>query len=202
MSGRRLLLASANQGKLRELRAMLDGVEVLSLRDVGIADLEEPFDDFVANASTKATQASALSGLPALADDSGLAVDALGGAPGVFSARFSGAHGDDAANRALLLDRMRAVDDGARGARFRCVLALADVAGALGSRVLVAQGACGGAITRAPRGDGGFGYDPLFVPLGLDRTMAELRPEEKATLSHRARALRAMRPTLRAYLGR
>lgn len=200
MTARRLLLASANRGKLRELRAMLEAVEVLSLSDVGVGDLDEPFDDFVANATTKAVQASTLTGLPALADDSGLAVDALGGAPGVFSARYAGAHGDDAANRALLLERLEGVAEGARGARFRCVLALADVSGPLGPRVLMAQGECAGVITRAPRGDGGFGYDPLFAPLGSGRTMAELRDDEKAALSHRGRALAAMRPTLRAYL--
>lgn len=201
MTHRRLLMATANAGKLRELRALMGTTEVLGLREVTQAELEEPFDDFIANATSKAREASRLSGLAALADDSGLAVDALGGAPGVFSARFAGVHGDDRANRELLIEKLRGVRDGERGARFRCVLVLADVAGPLGDRVIITQGVCAGTITRVERGDGGFGYDPLFVPLGLDRTMAELQTNEKSLLSHRGRALRAMLPTLRAYLG-
>jgi XTP/dITP diphosphohydrolase len=201
MSARPLLLATANPGKLRELRAMLGDMAVIGLADVGIDDLPETADTFLGNATQKAVEAARLTGLVCLADDSGLCVDALDGAPGVFSARFAGRHGDDAANRALLLERLRDVADDLRTARFRCVLALADAAGALESRVLHAEGECHGSITRAPRGDGGFGYDALFVPIGETRTMAELPSSSKHQLSHRGAALRAMLPILLTYIG-
>lgn len=200
MTARPLLLATANQGKLRELRELLSDLTVIGLRDVGIDDLPETADTFLGNATQKAVEAARLTGLPCLADDSGLCVDALDGAPGVYSARFSGRHGDDEANRALLLERLRDVADDLRTARFRCVLVLADQAGALGSRVLHAEGECPGVIVRVPRGEGGFGYDPLFVPSGEARTMAELPSAVKHSLSHRGAALRAMLPTLRGYL--
>lgn len=195
-----LLLATANAGKLAELREMLPGVAVCGLRDVGIDDLDEPADEYVANACAKALEASRRSGLVALADDSGLAVDALSGAPGAFSARYAGAHGDNAGNRALLLARMAHVPAALRGARFRCVLALADTAGPLGARALWRHGECRGSIGFEARGGGGFGYDPIFVPDGETRTMAELSSDEKHARSHRAMALRAMRPLLRGYL--
>ena len=201
MSARPLLLATANPGKLRELREMLGDMAVIGLADVGIDDLPETADTFLGNATQKAVEAARRTGLVCLADDSGLCVDALHGAPGVFSARFAGRHGDDAANRALLLERLRDVADDLRTARFRCVLALADAAGALESRVLHAEGECHGSITRTPRGDGGFGYDALFVPIGETRTMAELPSSSKHQLSHRGAALRGMLPILRAYLG-
>lgn len=201
MTARPLLLATANRGKLRELREMLGGLDVLGLADVGILDLPESQDSFLGNATQKATEAARRTGLPCLADDSGLCVDALGGAPGVYSARYAGRHGDDAANRDLLLERLREVPDARRTARFRCVLVLADPAGALGAGVLSEQGACEGRIVHAPRGDGGFGYDPLFVPDGGSLTMAELSPHEKHALSHRGAALRAVLPRLRTYLG-
>mgnify|MGYP003376212558 CR=1 FL=1 len=200
MTDRPLLLATANVGKLRELRELLGDLTVLGLRDVGIDDLPETADTFLGNATQKAVEAARRTGLPCLADDSGLCVDALDGAPGVYSARYAGRHGDDAANRALLLERLRDVADDLRTARFRCVLALADQAGSLRERVLHAEGECPGAITRAPRGDGGFGYDPLFVPAGETRTMAELPSAAKHALSHRGAALRSMLPTLRGYL--
>ena len=196
MTARPLLLATANRGKLRELRELLSDLTVLGLHDVGIDDLPETADTFLGNATQKAVEAARRTGLPCLADDSGLCVDALDGAPGVYSARFSGSHGDDEANRALLLERLRDVPDALRTARFRCVLALADEAGALGSRVLHAEGECPGVIVRAPRGEGGFGYDPLFVPEGRAFTMAELSPAEKDALSHRGAALRALLPDL------
>lgn len=202
----RLVLATNNPGKVRELSGMLElgagGVRVLSLADVGIGDLDEPAADFVGNAVAKAVQAAERTGIPALADDSGLSVDALGGAPGVFSARYAGAHGDDAANRAKLLERLEGVPEGSRGARFCCAVALADPSGALGGRTLVAAGQCGGVIARAPRGEHGFGYDPLFVPEGSSETMAEMTDEEKRRRSHRGRALRRMLPALRAYIER
>ncbi len=200
MSDRALLLATANQGKLRELRELLTGMRVIGLSDVGIDDLPETADTFRGNAAQKATEAARRTGLPCLADDSGLCVDALDGAPGVFSARFAGRHGDDEGNRVLLLQRLVDVPDALRTARFRCVLALADSAGALGAEVLYEEGECAGAITRAPRGEGGFGYDSLFVPDGETRTMAELPSSAKHALSHRGAALRVMLPRLRAYL--
>ena len=201
MSPRPLLLATANAGKLRELRELLGELAVVGLREVGITDdLPETADSFLGNATQKAVEAARRSGLPCLADDSGLCVDALGGAPGVFSARYAGRHGDDAANRDLLLARMADVADELRAARFRCVLVLADRGGPLGERVIATEGACEGRIARAPRGDGGFGYDPLFVPAGGALTMAELPSAAKHALSHRGAALRAMLPMLRAYL--
>lgn len=200
MNDRVLLLATANQGKLRELRELLAGMRVIGLADVGIEDLPEIADTFRGNAAQKAVEAARRTGLPCLADDSGLCVDALDGAPGVFSARFAGRHGDDAANRELLLQRLIEVPDARRTARFCCVLALADSAGGLGQEVLFEEGECAGSITRAPRGNGGFGYDSLFVPAGEARTMAELPSSVKHALSHRGAALRVMLPRLRAYL--
>lgn len=196
----RLLLATANAGKVRELREMLPGFELVGLGDVGIDDLDEPADDYVANAVAKALEASARAGMPALADDSGLAVDALSGAPGAFSARFAGGHGDAAANRARLLAALAGVPEGRRGARFRCVVALADRAGPLGERAVWRHGDCAGSIAFEPRGEGGFGYDPLFVPEGSSLTMAELPAEEKHRRSHRGAALAAVLPFLRRYL--
>jgi XTP/dITP diphosphohydrolase len=202
VSASRVVLATGNAGKRAEFAEMLPDLSLLTLRDIGVEDIPEPHADFVRNAAVKARACAARSGLPALADDSGLAVDALLGAPGVFSARFGGAHGDDAGNRRRLLDALRDVPASRRGARFRCVLVLADPHGPLGDEVLVAQGLVEGCITDAPRGSGGFGYDPLFVPLGFSRTMAEMSGEEKSVRSHRGRAVRAMAPSLRSYLTR
>ncbi len=200
MTSRPLLLATANPGKLVELRELLPGFTLVGLRDVGIDDLDEPADDYVTNAVAKALEASRRSGLASLADDSGLAVDALSGAPGAFSARFAGGHGDSARNRALLLERLAGVSAPMRGARFRCVVALADVAGPLGERTLWRHGECAGSIGFAAAGAGGFGYDPLFIPDGCGATMAELPAETKNSLSHRGRAIRAALPLLRGYL--
>jgi XTP/dITP diphosphohydrolase len=195
-----LLLASANPGKIREFADLLAGVTVVGLADVGITDLDEPYDDFAKNAAAKAVEASRRTKLPALADDSGLCVDALGGAPGVFSARYAGGHGDDRANRALLLERLRDVADPLRTARFRCVLCLADVHGALAERQVWTLGECEGLIAREARGTHGFGYDPLFVLAGTDTTLAELTPAQKHRHSHRARATEIMLPIVRNYL--
>lgn len=200
MTAPRVVLATGNAGKREEFAAMLPDLALLTLRDIGIDDIPEPHADFVRNAAVKARACAARSGLPALADDSGLSVDALLGAPGVFSARFGGAHGDDGANRRRMLDALHEVAAARRGARFRCVLVLADPHGPLGDEVLVAQGLVEGHITDAPRGSGGFGYDPLFVPLGSSRTLAEMSGEEKSARSHRGRAVRSLAPTLRAYL--
>ncbi|MBL8601165.1 MAG: RdgB/HAM1 family non-canonical purine NTP pyrophosphatase [Myxococcales bacterium] len=195
-----LLLASANRGKIREFASLLRDVRVLGLADLGITDLDEPHDTFIENAIAKAREASRRSGLAALADDSGLRVDALGGAPGVYSARFSGVHGDDAANRRLLLAKLEGVPPEARGARFCCVLALADVAGPLGGAAVTAEGVAEGEIALEPSGEGGFGYDPLFVPRGHRESYASLDASVKHAISHRARAVAAMLPMLQRYL--
>lgn len=188
----RLLFATRNAGKLRELRALTapHGIEVVSLDEVAPFDeVDEDAPTFAGNAEKKARAALAATGLAALADDSGLEVDALGGAPGVRSARYAQPH-DDAANNQKLLAALAEVPDGRRTARFRCALALVTPKG----RLLTADGTCEGAIAHAPRGSGGFGYDPLFIVAALPggRTMAELSPDEKNRISHRGQALRAM----------
>jgi XTP/dITP diphosphohydrolase len=194
----KILLASRNPGKLVELQRML--VVAGGLQGVGPADVA-PFPEvpetgatFAENALAKARDAAAASGLPAVADDSGLAVDALNGMPGVLSARWSGRHGDDEGNVALLLAQLEDVPDGRRGAAFVCAAALAVPGGA----ETVVHGEWRGRIVRAPRGSGGFGYDPIFVPEGERRTSAELSAPEKDAASHRGRALRALLPHLQA----
>ncbi len=193
-----LLVASRNPKKLAELRRVLDaagltGLTLVSLRDV------PPFDEapeagatFEDNALAKARDAFAATGLPSVADDSGLEVAALNGMPGVLSARWSGNHGDDAANTALLLAQLHDVPDERRGAAFVSACAVAGPSGEV-----VVRGEWPGSIAREPRGDGGFGYDPVFVPDGSDRTAAQLTPEEKDAVSHRGRALRLLVPALR-----
>ena len=182
----KIVLASGNRGKLAELGEMLAplGVTLQSQAELGIAPAPEEGLTFVENALDKARHASAHSGLPAIADDSGLAVDALGGAPGVYSARYAGVHGDDAANNRKLLADLEGRKD--RGAAFVCVLALC---GPGGGEWLI-RGECRGHLTHAPAGNNGFGYDPLFVPDGYDRTFAELGAEVKNRISHRSAALR------------
>ena len=192
----KLLVATRNAGKLREVRARVGGLEVLSLDDVSpMPEVEETEDTLEGNARLKARAAARASGLWTVADDSGLFVDALGGAPGVRSARY--APGTDADRIRKLLREMDTVPDGRRGAAFRCVLALASPSGEVGE----ARGECRGKILRVPRGSGGFGYDPVFLVPELGRTMAELTLEEKGRISHRARALEALAPEL-ASLGR
>jgi len=187
----KLLVATWNAGKVRELRARLGGVELLSLDDVPpMPEVAETEDTLQGNARLKALAAARATGLWSLADDSGLFVDALGGAPGVHSARY--APGTDGDRVSALLRAMEPVRDGARSAAFRCVLALASPAG----EVRLVGGECRGEILRAPRGSQGFGYDPVFLVPGLGRTMAELTLEEKGRLSHRARALDGLEPLL------
>lgn len=200
---RRVVVATRNPGKVRELAVLLAplGLELVPL-DAVAPDAPEVLEDgetFEANAVKKARAAAAATGCPAIADDSGLEVEALGGAPGVRSARYAGADGDrarrdDANNRRLLLD-LAARRDAARGARFRCVLVHV---GTPDAEPVVAEGACEGRIAEAPRGAGGFGYDPLFVPDGETRTMAELTADEKNARSHRAAAARALAAALAA----
>ncbi|MGH3991172.1 MAG: RdgB/HAM1 family non-canonical purine NTP pyrophosphatase [Pseudonocardiaceae bacterium] len=194
-----LLLATRNVGKLAELRRILlssgiCGVEVLGLADVpAFPEAPETGATFEENALAKARDAVAATGLPAVADDSGLAVDALGGMPGVLSARWAGGHGDDAANLQLVLDQVRDVPEHRRGAVFICAAALVVPSGA----EVVVRGEWRGTLTIAARGSNGFGYDPIFVPDRSRRTSAELDPVEKDASSHRARALRALLPALR-----
>jgi len=173
-------------------------LEILTLD--GFPDLPEPVEDadtFAGNARKKAAEAAKALGRWVLADDSGLAVDALDGAPGVHSARYAGTHGDDEANNRKLLDALAAVPDDARGAAFRCALAVADPTGTIR---LEAEAACRGRITREPRGPGGFGYDPLFLIPEYHRTFGELSPLVKHQLSHRSRAFARLRPGLERLL--
>ena len=206
MTARPLVFATRNRGKLVELRELLPGISVLSIDEAAqrvgapIPEVIEDADTFAGNASKKAREVSALTKLPALADDSGLEVDALGGAPGVISARYAGEGHDDAANNAKLLTELTGVAQDKRTARFRASLALADVTGPLAARVITADGTCEGSILTAPRGTGGFGYDPLFFSPELGMTFAEAGVGPKSDLSHRARAMRAMKPQLLAYL--
>jgi XTP/dITP diphosphohydrolase len=202
---RPLVFATRNPGKLVELRQLLPDLLVLDIDEAArrtgrpIPEVVEDTDTFVGNATKKAREVSAATGLPALADDSGLEVDALSGAPGVFSAHYAGRHGDTAANNAKLLAALANVPP-PRTARFRAVLALADVTGPLGAAVITADGVCEGQILDAPRGTGGFGYDPLFLLPGRNQTMAELGPALKGQLSHRALAMAAIKPRLLEYL--
>jgi XTP/dITP diphosphohydrolase len=191
-----IVLASGNAGKLAELRGLLAGSgHVLRAQsEFGIVDADETGLSFVENALLKARHASAATGLPALADDSGLCVDALGGAPGLYSARYGGVHGDDARNIARLLGELRDVVDEARTARFHCALAL--LRSADDPRPLVAEGSWEGRILHAPRGAAGFGYDPVFLDPENGLSAAELDPAIKNAISHRGRALAALKARL------
>ena len=205
---RPLVFATRNRGKLFELMALFDGsgLEVIDLREAAarlgreLPDTVEDAPTFAGNAAKKAREVAAATGWPALADDSGLEVDALGGAPGVYSARYAGQHGDDAANNAKLLEALAGVPAERRTAQFRCALAVADPAGLLGDGVMTAEGVVPGVILDAPRGTGGFGYDPLFYCAELGQTFAEAGVGPKGDVSHRARALASLFPHLRAYL--
>jgi XTP/dITP diphosphohydrolase len=198
-----LLLATRNPGKLVELQRMLAASGLRGVTVVGLADVPE-FPEapetgatFAENALAKARDAAAATGLPSVADDSGLAVDALNGMPGVLSARWSGRHGDDRANLELLLRQIGDVPDERRGAAFVCAAALVVPGGA----ETVVHGEWPGVIVRAPRGTNGFGYDPIFVPAGEQRSSAELSAEEKDAASHRGLAMRALLPHLSALGG-
>jgi len=193
----RLLLATRNAGKLAELRRLLEsavpGVEVVGLADVeDYPEAPETGATFAENALLKAREAVRHTGLPAVADDSGLTVDALGGMPGVLSARWSGRHGDDDANTALLLGQLADLPDERRGAAFVCAAALVTPEGA--EHVLERDWR--GHVVREKRGSNGFGYDPVFVPAGLTVTSAELQPAEKDARSHRGQAFEALVPVI------
>lgn len=197
----KIVLATRNRHKIKEFEGLLSryakGVELLSLDDVGITgEVEETADTFYDNAMLKA-RAAVGAGYIAVADDSGLMVAALGGAPGIHSARYAGAHGDDSANNALLLKNLTGVAD--RSAEFVCAIACA-IPNSDGSGDFVVQGVVPGEILCEPRGEGGFGYDPLFWYEALGKTYAEMTPEEKNTVSHRAIAVEALAEKLNEFI--
>lgn len=201
-----LVVATGNPGKLSEIRAMLAHlpVEVLAAAEVlgRPATVVEDADTFEGNALKKARAVAAASMMVTLADDSGLEVDALGGRPGVRSARFAHEGATDAENNAELLRQLQAVEDENRAARFRCAVAVFDPWANEGGAELVVTGCCEGRIAHKPSGTGGFGYDPLFIVEATGRTMAELHPDEKNRVSHRARALGNLQPLLEAIISR
>jgi XTP/dITP diphosphohydrolase len=195
-----LLLATTNQGKIKEYRSLLSGIpyEILTPADCGIkADVLENGETYEQNASLKATTLASLSCLLTLADDSGIEVEALGGEPGVRSARYAGANKTDAERNAFLLAKLKAAPDIRRNAQFRCVIAIAVPNG----KVEIFSGACQGLITQKPRGINGHGYDPIFYIPELEKTMAELTMEQKNTFSHRARAAQKAREWLINKMG-
>jgi XTP/dITP diphosphohydrolase len=193
---RRLVVATANPGKLREFRALLAGFpfELASLADLRLPSPEETGASFLANALLKARHAASLSGSAAVADDSGLEVDALLGAPGIHSARFAGAAADDQANNRKLQQALAGVTPARRAARYRCALVF--VHGPQDASPLTAEASWEGFILEAPRGTGGFGYDPYFWLPELGKTAAELEPAQKNLLSHRGKAMRSLREQL------
>ncbi|MBY8887960.1 RdgB/HAM1 family non-canonical purine NTP pyrophosphatase [Streptomyces sp. PTM05] len=198
----RLVLATRNAHKVTELRAILTGAG-LDVELVGadaypeIPDVKETGVTFAENALLKAHALAGATGLPAVADDSGLCVDVLGGAPGIFSARWAGRHGDDAANLALLLAQLSDIAAPHRAAHFACAAALALPDGT--SRVV--EGRLDGTLRETPAGEGGFGYDPILQPDGETRTCAELTPQEKNAISHRGKAFRELVPVVRELMG-
>ncbi|WP_407552803.1 RdgB/HAM1 family non-canonical purine NTP pyrophosphatase [Streptomyces sp. Pv4-95] len=201
-SPRRLILATRNAGKVTELRAILNAA-ALDVELVGadaypdVPDVKETGVTFAENALLKAHALARATGHPAVADDSGLCVDVLGGAPGIFSARWAGKHGDDRANLDLLLAQLGDIAEEHRAAHFACAAALALPDGT--ERVV--EGRLEGTLRHTPTGDGGFGYDPILQPLGETRTCAELTADEKNAISHRGQAFRALAPVVRELLG-
>lgn len=192
----KLVLASGNAGKFAEIREILAGIdiELVAQGELGIADADETASTFAENALLKARHAARASGLPALGDDSGLCVDALGGAPGLLSARYAGEHGNGAANIVKLLDALREVPDAQRTAHFQCTVVL--LHSAEDPAPLIAEGRWHGRILHAPRGHGGFGYDPVFFDPVLNAGAAELEPAIKNRVSHRGQALARLRELL------
>lgn len=194
---KKLVIASSNPGKLREFQFLLEplGIEVLTQSQLGIGEAEEPHVTFIENALAKARHVSRLSGLPALADDSGICVTALGGAPGVFSARYAGDNPkSDQRNNEKLLREMQGITD--RRAHYYCVLVLLHHAG--DPQPLIAEGEWHGEIAHAERGDGGFGYDPLFWLPEFGKTSAQLEREQKHAISHRGKALQVLLQRMRS----
>jgi XTP/dITP diphosphohydrolase len=197
----KLVLASSNQGKLEEIRELLKntGIELVAQSDLGVEDAEETGTTFVENALIKARHATRATGLPALADDSGICVDALHGAPGLYSARYAGQHGDAARNIDKLLEALKDVPDSERGAHFYCVLVL--LRHADDPQPLIVEGQWSGTILRTRRGSGGHGYDPVFFDPVHDQSAAEMELGLKNRLSHRGQALAMLRERLRAAVG-
>ena len=194
---KKIILASNNKGKIREFNTMLDGLyEVISMSDRQVEEVPETGLTFVENALIKARNASEQSGLPALADDSGIVVDALDGEPGIYSARYAGNHGDDEVNTQKLLDQMHAIPEGERTARFWCAIVFVEHAN--DPTPIIIQRGWEGEILRKKVGENGFGYDPIFYVPTHSCASAELAPEIKNTLSHRGRALIALLKELKA----
>ena len=199
----KLVIATRNAGKITELRRILDSLSDGAIELVGVdqfpdlVDVQETGSTFKENSLLKATYTAAMTGLPSIADDSGICIDALGGAPGIFSARWAGVHGNDKANVEKVLDELKDVPDYKRGAHFICVAALAMPDG----REMVEEGLFHGRILRAPIGDQGFGYDPIFSPLGMSISSAQMSADEKDLVSHRGKSLRALAPHVIEMLG-
>lgn len=199
---RRLLLATRNQGKIIEFRRILDALAPGEIELVGLDqfpnlhDVEETGETFEENALLKAREMSIATGLPAIADDSGLCIDFLNGAPGIYSARWAGKHGDDRANLEKVLDQLKDVPDGARGAYFICLAALYMPNG----ESIIEEGRFYGSIRHSPIGDNGFGYDPIFTPNGMSISSAQMNAQEKDAVSHRGKALRAIAPKVLSAL--
>ena len=200
---KKLVIATRNSGKILEFRRILDAisegaVELMGLDEFkNLVDVEETGETFEENALLKARYTAKMTGLPSISDDSGLCVDALGGAPGIFSARWAGAHGDDKANLEKVLEELQRVPDEKRGAHFICATALVMPDG----REVVKEGRFEGRILSSPIGDQGFGYDPIFSPLGMQISSAQLSAEEKDAISHRGKSLRAIAPHVIEMLG-
>ena len=196
MTLRRLVVATGNRGKLAEIRDVFagTGIELVGQSELGISDANETGTTFVENALIKARHASRAAGLPALGDDSGICVDALGGAPGLVSARYAGVHGDSAANIARLLAALAGIEDGRRSAHFHCTIVL--LQGADDPAPLIAEGRWQGRILNAPRGALGFGYDPIFFDPALGKGAGELEPAVKNRVSHRGQALARLKELL------
>lgn len=196
-----LVLATRNKGKIAEVQRLLSQhaahINLRSVADFSLDDVEETGTTFEENALLKAVTIARQTGLPALADDSGISIDALDGAPGVYSARWAGVHGDDAANIAKVLTELEGVSDTDRGAQFVCVIALALPDG----RHLMVRGEVEGIVRHEPVGDYGFGYDPIFQPDGFEITTAQMDPETKDSISHRGKALREIAPKIAPFIG-
>lgn len=193
----KVVLATGNAGKVRELASLLSdfGLDVVAQTELGVESAEETGLTFIENAILKARHAAQITGLPAIADDSGLAVDALGGAPGIYSARYSGIDASDRQNLEKLLDALKEVPDAERKAQFHCVLVY--MRHADDPTPLVCHGSWPGVITRQAMGDGGFGYDPIFFVPAEGKTAAELTRDEKSAISHRGQALKQLLEALR-----
>ena len=200
---KKLVIATRNSGKILEFRRILDAISAGAVELVGLdefknlVDVEETGATFEENALLKARYTAKMTGLPSISDDSGLCVDALGGAPGIFSARWAGTHGNDKANLEKVLEELRDVPEELRGAHFICATALVMPDG----REIVKEGRFEGRILRSPVGDQGFGYDPIFSPLGMQISSAQLSAEEKDAVSHRGKSLRAIAPHVIEMLG-